>query len=105
MRPRGEVRLALSMAAACLPRFDGAGHRVGASFRELATASQAYSSELSHDAVRETLNNMARHGELEVVGQAREPGVCRPVNLYAVPLPDDEGAELVDVVRCWSDFR
>ena len=105
MRPRGELRVSLSMAAADLPRFDGAGNRVGADFRSLAQASQVGSSELSYDVVRRTLRDMAVHGDLEVVGQTSLPGVCRPVNLYAVPLPEPDAADLVEVVRCWADFR
>lgn len=94
MRPRGEIRLALSMAAAEFGR-------TGASFRDLAHRSQVALS----DAQR-TLDNMAAAGELERVGTTRRPGVSRPLNLYAVPLPvEPEAAELVDVVRCWAEFR
>ncbi len=93
MRPRGEERLALSMAAAEFGRG-------GASFKDLAHRSQ-----VGTDVARITLRNMATAGELEVVGQTSLPGVCRPVNLYAVPLPEHDSADLVEVVRCWADFR
>lgn len=93
MRPRGEERLALSMAAAEFGRG-------GAHFRVL-----AHRSLVGADVARITLRNMAAAGELQVVGQASLPGVCRPVNLYAVPLPEPDAADLVEVVRCWADFR
>jgi hypothetical protein len=93
MRPRGEERMALSMAAAEF------GRR-GAHFKDL-----AHRSLVGADVARITLRNMAAAGELQVVGQTSLPGVCRPVNLYAVPLPEDDHADLVDVVRCWADFR
>jgi hypothetical protein len=93
MRPRGEERMALSMAAAEFGRG-------GAHFKAL-----AHRSLVGADVARITLRNMAVAGELQIVGQASLPGVSRPVNLYAVPLPEHDAAELADVVRCWADFR
>lgn len=94
MRPRGEIRMALSMAAA---EFGS----VGATFLDL-----AHRACVGLDAAQTTLANMARAGDLRVIGQTRLEGVCRPVNLYAAPAPAEPlGAELDGVVRCWADFR
>jgi len=58
------------------------------------------------DAARVTADNMIRSGELIVIGHHREPGVCRPMNLLAVPhgAAEAPGAALDQVVRSWSDF-
>jgi hypothetical protein len=94
MRPRGELRLALVDVA----RVQGHG---GSTWKGMAHAAQ-----VGLAAARATVLNMARAGELVVVGQVREPGVCRPMNLYAVPAEpaanaDDGGAQLA---RCWASF-
>ena len=94
MRPRGEVRQALGNAAELIgPR--------GGSFREY--AQQAC---VGFDAARQTLRDMARAGELAVVGTARVPGVCRPVVCYATPaMPSPTaGADLACVFASWANF-
>lgn len=94
MRPRGEIRMALGAAAAEMGRG-------GATFRDL-----AHLSCVGLDEARMTLKDMTCAGELVVVGTSREPGVSRPLNLYAVPLrAEDSTHDLDDVVRCWADFR
>lgn len=92
MRPRGEERLALSMAAA---EFGSAG----AHFLDL-----AHRSLVGADVARVTLGNMVRAGELQVIGRAAIPGVCRPVNLYAPPSVVADPAELAEVMRGWADL-
>lgn len=86
--------MALGMAAAEFGRG-------GATFVQF-----AHRSCVGLDDARATLRDMARAGDLEVIGQTRMEGVCRPVNLYASPMPLEEPArDLVDTVRCWADFR
>lgn len=97
MRPRGEFRQALVRAV------EVAGPSGGATWRGLAQLAC-----VAGDVARDTVRNMHRAGELIVVGQAREPGVNRPQNLYAPAVPQDGGgAEMAldSVVRCWADFR
>lgn len=96
MRPRGEVRQALAQAA-----MQVAGQ--GATWRAL-----AHRAAVGLDAARRTVDNMLAAGELTVIGQARVPGVCRPLNLYAPAgqgSAPDAGHALQAVVRCWADFR
>ncbi len=58
-----------------------------------------------------TVENMARAGELKTVDRRREPGSCRPVNLYLVADADpvtprrtaDAAAQaLAMALRAWS---
>lgn len=94
MRPRGEVRLALSMAAAQV----GEG---GATWRTL-----AHHACVGLEVARHTVNHMARSGELVVVGQKPEPGVCRPMTLFAPAAQQAAGgADLEDAVRSWAEFK
>lgn len=56
--------------------------------------------------VRRTICNMARAGELERVGARREPGVCRPMTLYAPAQMRQRvsfalGASLEQALRRW----
>lgn len=94
MRPRGEIRQALCSAAA-----EVGG---GATWRSLAARAN-----VGFDAARRTVDNMAAAGELIVIGHHREPGVSRPMNLYALAVETaaNDGAALEQVVRCWADFR
>jgi hypothetical protein len=68
----------------------------------------AQCAQVAFEKARLTLKDMAKAGELVVVGEARLPGVCKPLNLYARPKPASQGgaaAELVQAVRRWADFR
>lgn len=95
MRPRGDVRVALKEAAV------GAGFS-GATWRGLARLAG-----VGFDAARVTADNMVRAGELIVIGHSREPGICRPMSLLAVPAEPacQPGSALDEVVRSWADFR
>lgn len=95
MRPPGEIRLALRSAA--LELGDSGG-----TWRDM--AQQAC---VGFEHAKQTARDMARAGELVVMGEARVPGVCRPMVLYA-PAGEPSasaGSALGEVVRCWADFR
>ena len=77
MRPRGEIRQALSNAAHAL------AHEVGAGFTYMDLAAK---SQVGYDAARQTTKDMVKAGELEPVGTRRMPGVRRPLRTY---LPAD----------------
>ena len=72
MRPRGQLRQALRDA---VQELAPAGSR-GVTWRVLVR--RACVGELMG---RRTVENMVRSGELEVAGEAPEPGVCRPMRL------------------------
>lgn len=96
-RPRGEYRAKLLEVARQL-----VGERGCFNARAAAAAGQVRLS-----AAQLTLKDMYRAGELVVVGKAREPGVCRPVNLYAFPKGAQlQGADaLAQVARSWAAFQ
>lgn len=74
MRPRGDIRQALSRAAWAL----ATERPQGCTWRDLASRAQ-----VGFAAARQTAKDMARAGELRVVGAARVEGAMRPMNLYA----------------------
>lgn len=90
MRPLGDFRVVLGTAAAAFGQ-------QGATRREL-----AYSACVGLNAARMTVDNMLAAGELVVIGHTREPGVCRPVNRYAVALPCEQ--QVPPLVRSWAEF-
>jgi hypothetical protein len=68
--------------------------------REVAQCAQ-----VAFEKARLTLLDMVRAGELVVIGEAAAPGVCRPLNVYALPkAPAAPGPDLHQVVRRWADF-
>ena len=73
MRPRGEIRLALGLAAAALVAEQGGG-----TWRDMAQQAQ-----VGYDKARETVRDMARAGELQRVDEVRVPGARRPMVRYA----------------------
>lgn len=96
MRPRGEVRQAVAVAAGTLVQQRGCF-----TGREVAHCAQ-----VAFEKARLTLKDMVQAGELVVIGQARAPGVCKPLNLYAQPVPQQAvGADLLRAVQRWADFR
>jgi len=96
MRPRGEVRQAVAAAAGALVQ-----QRGGFTGRDVAQCAQ-----VAFEKARLTLKDMVLAGELVVIGQARAPGVCRPLNVYAQPAAQQTaGADLLRVVQRWADFR
>lgn len=74
-RPRGEIRLALQLAAADAP---------GSTARELAAKAQ-----VGFVAAREAIRNMTRAGELVAAGTKPVPWRRAPVRVYA---PAQSGA-------------
>lgn len=92
-RPRGEVRQALANAA----------HVVGpdgATWRALAQRAC-----VGFEVARATVENMVAAGELIAVGQAREPGVSRPMNRYVPAQREAAAAREVDAaLRSWATF-
>ena len=95
-RPRSPVRVAL------LQVFD---HGVGD--QRLTWRAMAAKAGVGFDVARRTAEAMAGAGQLVVVGTVREPGVCRPMRLYALPVgPTQAGGALgADLVRCWAGVR
>ena len=73
MRPRGEIRQALATAADAL-----AAERGAFTWRDVAEAAQ-----VGYRAARATVDNMARSGELEPVGNEKRAHSRRWMTLYA----------------------
>jgi hypothetical protein len=73
MRPRGEIRQALAQAATELAR-----DRDGATWRDLAERAC-----VGYLVARRTVENMARAGELQLVGHEKRAHSRRWVALYA----------------------
>ncbi len=74
-RPRGEVRLALKLAAAEEP----------GTARDLAARAQ-----VGFAAARFTIRNMVASGELAPVRRLEVPWRCAPIRVYAVAQPRTE---------------
>lgn len=96
MRPAGEVRVALRRAAEAL-----VAEKPGFTWRDAAQAAQ-----VPFRLARQAMRNMARAGELERIGTRSEPGVCRPMTLYAPARPAQRtsfalGASLEQALRRW----
>ena len=102
MRPRGEIREALCLAAVQFGQD-------GFTWRDLAHAAC-----VGFDAAKRTVGNMARAGELVVLDEVRVPGANRPMLRYVPAVIGDDalkavggtpGAELAAIVHCWADFK
>lgn len=99
MRPQGELRQALLLAAQQL-----AGGRDGVTWRDLAEHAQ-----VGYQAARTTVDNMARAGALQCVGMEKRAHSTRWMRLYAPP-PDaagtwatqTTGVALAGVLRRWA---
>jgi hypothetical protein len=96
MRPRGDIRQALSRAAWSL----ATERPQGSTWRDLASKAQ-----VGFAAARRTVCNMQRDGELQVVDTLRVPGAARPMNLYA-PAQETRAAgdgtpALAGVLQAW----
>lgn len=76
MRPRGEIRAALSAAALAMSPVAEAR---GVTYLELAAAAQ-----VGYDVARNTVKDMVKAGELMPVGDRQVPGIKRPLRTYAV---------------------
>lgn len=92
MRPRGEVREALAEAARALKAEQGA-----ATWRELAARAR-----VGFDLGFETVRNMTRAGELQVVGRAKAAGSSNWCKLYEPSAPGPQlGLDLERTLRAW----
>lgn len=98
MRPPGDIRQALASTAAAIVPTQGP-----ASWRDLAVASG-----VGYTAARQTVENMARAGDLAVLGTQRRPHSRRPVNVYAPAdrttrpaAAADSSAALAGVMQVW----
>lgn len=101
-RPRGDVRQALALWAK--QHRDTAG--AGLTFRDLVHQVRGMSASSPGDLrmVRQTLQAMAKAGELRRVGHARVEGACRPATLYAPAAPNtvtDPALQLQSVLGAW----
>ena len=74
MRPRGEIRSALSAAALAIAPVPDAG---GVTYLELAATAQ-----VGFDVARSTTKDMVKAGELVPVGFRQVPGIKRPLRTY-----------------------
>lgn len=96
MRPRGDVRQAVSGAAGTLVQQHGCF-----TGRDVAAFAQ-----VGFEKARQTLKDMVRAGELVVIGESTAPGVCRPLNVYALPaVQGSPGAALEQALKRWVDFK
>lgn len=92
MRPRGEARQAIADAAKALKAEQGA-----ATWRELSARARV-GFDLGHDTVR----NMARSGELAVVGRSQLAGSGHWCKLYEPAPPGPQlGLDLERMLRAW----
>lgn len=109
-RPRGTIRQALSAAAWSLHREQQAFH-----WRDLLGAAdigRSLSTREQVSLVKQTVRDMTRAGELKPVGTVRTEHACRPMVLYepcaaadAFGAAASAGAELVQAMRCWAEFK
>jgi hypothetical protein len=95
-RPTGEIRQALAKAATRLANEKGAG-----TWRDLAVVAQ-----VGFDAARQTVENMERAGDLEVVGSEKREHSRRWMKLYAPPQSGNfatstTGDSLAAVLKSW----
>lgn len=74
MRPRGEIRVALTEAAQALAKAGASA----ATWRDMAQRAG-----VGYQAARQTVERMALHGDLRRAGEVRVPHSRRPMALYA----------------------
>lgn len=92
MRPRGEIRAALSAAS----------ERMATPFTWRDLASTAC---VGFDAARQVVRDMQRAGELVQQGEyARVPGVNRPMALYQRPAASETASPGLALANCWAEF-
>ena len=92
MRPRGEIRAALSEASQRMP--------TPFTWRDLAIKAC-----VGFDAARQSVRDMQRAGELvQQHDYARVPGVNRPMALYARPEVRQPCSPGLTLATCWADF-
>lgn len=78
MRPRGEIRAALSAAAlAMAPVAEAKTALAGVTYLELAATAK-----VGFEAARTTTKDMVKAGELVPVGFRQVPGIKRPLRTY-----------------------
>lgn len=76
MRPRGEIRAALSAAALAMSPV--------AEARDFTYLELAATAQVGQDVARVTTKNMVRDGELVPAGFRQVPGIKRPLRTYVV---------------------
>ena len=87
MRPRGEIRAALSAAAQAMAPVARNG---GVTYLELAATAQ-----VGFEVARNTVKDMVKAGELVPVGARPVPGIKRPLRTYIVrQAANDASAQL-----------
>jgi hypothetical protein len=87
VRPRGEVRMALMQAVERLVAVQGA-----VTWRQAAEAAQ-----VGYEAARRTMDNMARAGELKIVGSDKPAGSTQWQSLFE---PND-----ADTPQAWGGIE
>lgn len=103
MRPRGEIRQALSAAAQRVVQ-EQAAHQVAPSDIGATYLDMAHRACVGRQAARQTVSNMATAGELRPAGTVKVPGSRRPLTRY-VPAANeaawDACACLAQVINGW----
>lgn len=94
MRPRGQARAALLASASALAVLGGA-----VTWRDMAAHAG-----VPERQARETAREMARAGELRVIGTRRVDGVNRPMRLYTVARPPRQ-LELFTIMAGWPTIQ
>lgn len=95
MRPRSEMRQALTTAARQIATERGTGF----TWRDVARRAQ-----VGWEAARVGVKVMARDGELQRIGSARQPQARRPMTLFALASPPSgDGTTALDtIMRTWA---
>lgn len=98
MRPRGEIRAALSTAAQALAK----EARAGFTYMDLAVHGR-----VGYDAARSATKDMVKAGELRPVGTRQVPGKKRPLRTYVPGHSEaahrtDASQALAGAMRNWA---
>jgi hypothetical protein len=103
MRPRGEIRQALSAAAQSVVQ-EQAAHQVAPTELGATWLDLAHRACVGRQAAKRTVSNMVTAGELRPAGTVKVPGSRRPVRRY-VPAANegswDACACLAQVINGW----
>jgi len=91
MRPRGEIRAALSAAALAMSPVAEAR---GITYLELAVTAQ-----VGFELARTTVKDMVKAGELVPVGDRQVPGIKRPLRTYTVRQAANDASAAIPLDR------
>ena len=98
-RPHGPIRQAIDSVGRQLT-----AERGGFTWHDVAAIAG-----VGWDMAKHTVHNMARDGQLTVLGEASVPWARRPMLRYAASAPQPAqatpGADLEEAIRRWADFR